>query len=58
MFLKTVSEEDAAGRIAELYQAQKAQNGFVMSRCSAGLLALISCPSIRNSPIKFDLGSR
>jgi uncharacterized peroxidase-related enzyme len=31
MFLKTVSEEDAAGRIAELYQAQKAQNGFVMS---------------------------
>jgi hypothetical protein len=31
MFLKTVSEEDAAGRIAELYQAQKAQSGFVMS---------------------------
>ena len=31
MFLKTVSEEDARGRIAELYQVQKAQNGFVMS---------------------------
>jgi uncharacterized peroxidase-related enzyme len=31
MFLKTVGEEDATGRIAELYRAQKAQNGFVMS---------------------------
>ena len=31
MFLKTVSEEHARGRIAELYQVQKAQNGFVMS---------------------------
>ncbi len=31
MFLKTVSEKDATGRIAELYQAQKAQNGFVMA---------------------------
>jgi uncharacterized peroxidase-related enzyme len=31
MFLKTIGEEEAKGRIAELYQAQKAQNGFVMS---------------------------
>jgi uncharacterized peroxidase-related enzyme len=31
MFLKTIEEEEATGRIAELYQAQKAQNGFVMS---------------------------
>jgi uncharacterized peroxidase-related enzyme len=31
MFLKTIDEEDATGRVAELYQAQKAQNGFVMS---------------------------
>jgi uncharacterized peroxidase-related enzyme len=31
MFLKTVGEEEATGRIAELYQAQRAQNGFVMS---------------------------
>ena len=31
MFLKTVSEEEATGRIAELYQAQKAQNGFIMA---------------------------
>ena len=31
MFLKTVGEEDATGRIAELYRAQKSQNGFVMS---------------------------
>jgi len=31
MFLKTVGEEDATGRIAELYRAQKAQNGFIMS---------------------------
>jgi len=35
MYLKTVGEADATGRIAELYQAQKAQNGFVMAamRC-------------------------
>ena len=31
MFLKTIGEEGATGRIAEFYQAQKAQNGFVMS---------------------------
>lgn len=31
MFLKTIREEEATGRIAELYRAQKAQNGFVMS---------------------------
>jgi len=31
MFLKTIGEEEATGRTAELYQAQKAQNGFVMS---------------------------
>lgn len=31
MFLKTIAEEEATGRIAELYGAQKAQNGFVMS---------------------------
>ena len=35
MFLKTVGEDEATGRVAELYAAQKAQNGFVMSamRC-------------------------
>jgi len=35
MFLKTVGEAEATGRIAELYWAQRAQNGFVMSdmRC-------------------------
>ncbi|MEH2589405.1 carboxymuconolactone decarboxylase family protein [Bradyrhizobium sp. AZCC 1721] len=35
MFLKTVDETEATGRIAELYTAQKAQSGFVMSatRC-------------------------
>ena len=31
MFLKTIAEEEATGRTAELYQAQKAQNGFVMA---------------------------
>jgi uncharacterized peroxidase-related enzyme len=31
MFLKTIDEEEATGRIAELYQAQKTQNGFVMA---------------------------
>jgi uncharacterized peroxidase-related enzyme len=31
MFLNTIGEEEATGRVAELYQAQKAQNGFVMA---------------------------
>lgn len=31
MFLKTIGEDEATGRIAALYQAQKAQNGFVMA---------------------------
>nr|WP_298684587.1 hypothetical protein [uncultured Dongia sp.] len=30
MFLKTIAEADAAGRVAEIYGAQKAQLGFVM----------------------------
>jgi uncharacterized peroxidase-related enzyme len=35
MFLQTVAEEDATGRIAEIYRAQRSQNGFVMeaARC-------------------------
>lgn len=35
MFLKTIADEEATGRIAELYQGQKAQLGFVMEamRC-------------------------
>ena len=35
MYLKTISEEEATGRVAELFQSQKAQNGFVMAamRC-------------------------
>jgi uncharacterized peroxidase-related enzyme len=35
MFLKTISDEDATGRIAEIYEAQKKQTGFVMAawRC-------------------------
>jgi hypothetical protein len=30
MFLETIEEEQAAGRIAEIYEKQKAQLGFVM----------------------------
>jgi hypothetical protein len=35
MFLQTIAEETATGRVAEIYAAQKAQPGFVMSaaRC-------------------------
>ena len=35
MFLMTIGEDEATGRIAELYEGQKAQNGFVMEamRC-------------------------
>jgi uncharacterized peroxidase-related enzyme len=35
MFLKTIGEAEATGRVAELYHDQKAQNGFVMQamRC-------------------------
>ena len=31
MFLKTIAEADATGRVAEIYEAQKAQLGFVMA---------------------------
>ncbi len=31
MYLKTISEEEATGRVAELFHAQKAQAGFVMA---------------------------
>lgn len=31
MYLKTIEESDATGRVAEIYAAQKAQLGFVMS---------------------------
>ena len=31
MFLNTIAEEEAKDRVAELYRAQKAQNGFVMA---------------------------
>ena len=30
MFLKTLSDEEATGRVAEIYEAQKSQLGFVM----------------------------
>jgi uncharacterized peroxidase-related enzyme len=35
MFLKTIGEEEARGRISELYQSQRVQHGFVMAamRC-------------------------
>lgn len=43
MFLKTLTEDEATGRIAEIYQAQKAQLGFVMStaRCMTTRLDLL-----------------
>lgn len=31
MFLQTIAEEEAAGRVAEIYRAQKSQLGFVMA---------------------------
>lgn len=31
MFLKTIAEADATGKVAEIYEAQKAQLGFVMA---------------------------
>jgi hypothetical protein len=35
MFLQTIGDEEATGRVAEIYKAQKAQLGFVMAtaRC-------------------------
>jgi hypothetical protein len=32
MLLQTISEEAATGRVAEIYERQKAQLGFVMAR--------------------------
>ncbi|MBZ9654183.1 carboxymuconolactone decarboxylase family protein [Phyllobacterium lublinensis] len=31
MFLRTIGEEEATGRVAEIYDAQKSQHGFVMA---------------------------
>ncbi|TWS98497.1 carboxymuconolactone decarboxylase family protein [Reyranella sp. CPCC 100927] len=31
MFLETIAEQDATGRVAEIYQAQKSQLGFIMA---------------------------
>ena len=31
MFLKTIGEDEATGRVAEIYAAHKANLGFVMS---------------------------
>jgi uncharacterized peroxidase-related enzyme len=31
MYLETIAEEDATGRVAEIYAAQKAQLGFIMA---------------------------
>ena len=35
MFLQTIAEQDASGRVAEIYAAQKVQMGLVMeaARC-------------------------
>ena len=35
MFLQTIGEQDASGRVAEIYAAPRAQMGFVMAatRC-------------------------
>ncbi len=30
MFLQTIAEDDATGRVAEIYEKQKSQSGFVM----------------------------
>ena len=58
MFLKTVADEEATGRIAELYQGQKAPLGFVMEamRCWTG--DQICCPSIKTSPTRSEQASR
>ncbi len=31
MYLQTIREEAATGRVAEIYEAQKSQMGFIMS---------------------------
>ncbi len=31
MYLETITEQDAAGEVAEIYEKQKAQLGFVMA---------------------------
>jgi uncharacterized peroxidase-related enzyme len=35
MFLQTIAEEEATGRVAEIYRAQKSQLGFVMAAAKA-----------------------
>jgi hypothetical protein len=58
VFLKTIREEEATDRIAELYGAQKAQNGFVMSamRCWTARPDLL--PIYQDSLTRSAQGSR
>ena len=62
MFLKTIDESSADGRVAEIYQGQKSRLGFVMS--------MMTCFTSRRDPLpiyvefadkiraKFSLGPR
>lgn len=62
MFVKTVADEDAEGRVAEIYAAQKAQLGFVMeaTRCFTAKPDLLQIYTDFNERMRagFSLGMR
>jgi uncharacterized peroxidase-related enzyme len=62
MFLRTIAEETATGRVAEIYAAQKAQLGFVMSaaRCMTTRADLLPIYTDFSDKIRagFSLGMR
>ena len=62
MYLQTINEDDASGRVAEIYQAQKSQLGFVMdaARCFTARPDLLPIYTEFSDKIRagFSLGQR
>ncbi len=62
MFLQTIAEDDATGRVAEIYQRQKAQMGLVMSaaKCFTARPDLLPAYTDFSDKIRsgFSLGAR
>jgi len=53
MYLQTISEEEATGRVADIFEAQKSQMGFVMATAKSFTHGLICCQFILTFPTRF-----
>lgn len=62
MFLQTIAEEDATGRVAEIYKTQKSQLGFVMAaaKCLSARPDLLPAYTDFSDKVRsgFSLGQR